>query len=230
LSPQALINAWYIKNPPWLQFDREKNNAGELLENASQIEDLVREVLQLRMALIPYLYAAFAQYHFQGKPPFRALVLDYPHDSATYNIDDQYMMGDDVLVAPMLAGETQRRVYLPAGEWFSFDGTRRFDGNQVHVIDAPLRHIPIFVRAGTILPLAAPLDSITADTVFEITPRAYGPVGALRAASLFEDDGISLAFRQGDYAHVTIHPDQAVTRTGQSQRQRYRIVGWENLQ
>ena len=230
LSPQAVINAWYIKHPPWLQFDRKKNNEGELLEDAKELEAMVRDLFRLRMTLLPYLYSAFAQYHFTGKPPFRALALDYPNDPATHDIDDQYMMGDEILVAPMFAGESRRKVYLPAGDWFSFTDGVSFAGTRLHDVAAGLTQIPIFVRGGAILPLAATIDSVKADSVFEITPRAYGPVEKLRTATLFEDDGISFAFASGECGHVTIHSDQSVTRSGQARKQRYDIVGWEHFQ
>src|ERR1700679_300383 len=84
------------------------------------VTDNVRQLLQLRMSFIPYLYSAFNEYHTTGKPPIRALVLDYPKEPKVRQIDDEFMFGDSVLVAPMFAEEPARKVYLPSGDWFDF--------------------------------------------------------------------------------------------------------------
>jgi len=91
-SPMALINAWYIKNPPWKQVERDNNNAGRLAPDWESVEARCRGVMELRMRLIPYLHPAFVAYHREGLPPFRALVMDYPDDPATWTVDNQYMM------------------------------------------------------------------------------------------------------------------------------------------
>lgn len=74
------VDCWFLKNLPWYQFDKEKNNRGEFLPNYKELELKAKKLIELRMSLIPYLYGAFAKYHFDGTPPFRALVLDYPDD------------------------------------------------------------------------------------------------------------------------------------------------------
>ena len=79
-SSTALINAWYIRNPPWKQVNAKKNNAGELTADWQETERVVRELFQLRMRLVPYLYAAFMKYYLEGVPPFRAVVMDYPSE------------------------------------------------------------------------------------------------------------------------------------------------------
>ena len=105
-SEQCLINAWYCDEAPWLQWG---------------CEDEVRELLKLRQKLVPYLKAAFDEYAATGKPPVRALVMDYTDDAETYTIDDEYMFGNDLLVAPIIGTESdEREVYLPAGEWVDY--------------------------------------------------------------------------------------------------------------
>ena len=101
-SVQCIIDAWYSPEAPWLALDCEEE---------------VKELLTLRKTLIPMLKKAFDQYHETGIPPIRALVMDYSQDRETYEIDDQYLFCDSLMVAPMTAEEKQRRVYLPAGEW-----------------------------------------------------------------------------------------------------------------
>lgn len=109
LSPLALINGWYIKMPPWKQVAREANNKGQLAPDWENVEAQSRAVMELRMRLIPYLHAAFVHYHRAGLPPFRALVMDYPGDSGTFAVDDQYLAGESLLVAPAFARRAHHR-------------------------------------------------------------------------------------------------------------------------
>lgn len=185
LSPMAHINAWYIRNPPWLQVDRAANNAGDLAPNWERAEELCRQALQLRMRLVPYLQAAFVRYQNEGVPPFRALVVDYPDDPETWSIDDQYLMGEAFLVAPLFASETQRSVYLPAGDWFDFWTGTQYAGGQWHVVAASLETLPLFVRSGSAIPLAAPTDHVLPEPDIEV--RTYGP-DAPDAVTIYRDD------------------------------------------
>ncbi len=128
-SPLAMINAWYLRNPPWKQVNRGANNAGQFADDWEKTEGLCRQILELRMKFIPYLHAAFVRYHREGLPPFRALIMDFPDDPQTQTIDDEYLLGDSVLVAPVIfrrgpgnpstaeaKGDAQRSVYLPEGD------------------------------------------------------------------------------------------------------------------
>ncbi|MFM2231507.1 MAG: hypothetical protein RJB31_208, partial [Bacteroidota bacterium] len=159
-SPMAMLNAWADGTKPW---------------SFPEVEKAVQEVAQLRMQLLPYIYNCFAQYHFEGKPPFRAMQLvegfgfsskttDVKLD-ATANpyavkkrsdIKDQYMMGDNILVAPMFAGEKTRTVYFPEGKWYDFYTGEYVAENQPLVITASLEKIPLFVRDGGIIPMVPP--------------------------------------------------------------------------
>ena len=127
-SPQCLINGWYCDRLPWLDHD---------------CEDEVRELLELRVRLIPKLKAAFDSYRDEGIPPVRALVSDYTNDAETYRIDDEYLFCDDMLVAPMVAGEASRRVYLPAGQWKDYFSDAVLESGW-HEITT--EGIPVFVR------------------------------------------------------------------------------------
>ena len=200
-SPQALVNGWYIEEAPWLSLGCEQE---------------VRELFRLRMALIPYLYTAFYDYHTQGKPPVRALVSAFDQDAETYAIDDAYLFGDDMLVAPILGDATGRRVYLP-GEtvWYDF-WTQQPCEPGWREVDTP--RIPVYVRQGALLPLAQPVESIDGDTLFEVTLRAYGAGGKAR---LVVDDGLthSTAYRVLEVGEDGFLPENA----------RYRIAGVERI-
>lgn len=230
-SPQALINAWYISNPPWKQVDRNKNLEGELMEHYEQVQHQCRKIFELRMSFIPYLYSCFAKYYFQGIPPFRALVMDYPADTNTYEIDDQYMMGDSILVAPVTLGENNRKVYLPEGNWYCFWTNKKYEGNQEYNIEVPIEQIPIFVKEGSLIPLAKPVEFITKNTCFEVTIYGYGE--QCDEFLLFEDDGFTFDFTKGNYNHIHLKWNSdghhGAYKTGSYKSDRYRIIGWERI-
>lgn len=127
-SPQCLINGWYCDKLPWLDYD---------------CEDEVRELLCERVRLIPKLIAAYERYHNEGVPPVRALVSDYSNDPETYKIDDQYMFCDDMLVAPMVCGESTRKFYLPEGTWRDYYSNTVYS-NGWHQITTD--KIPVFIK------------------------------------------------------------------------------------
>ena len=155
-SPQCLINAWNIPESPWVQFGAE---------------DETRRLFDLRMALVPYLFTAFDLYRRRGVAPVRPLVSDYTSDEQTYAIEDEYMFGDSMLVAPIFAPDRGRRVYLPKGVWRDFyTGAVCESGWR----DVESEDIPVFVKDSSVIPLAEPVEAITDGTVFRLTIHVYG--------------------------------------------------------
>jgi alpha-D-xyloside xylohydrolase len=230
-SPQVSINAWGTPHPPWLQYDYAKNHAGELLENMEEVRDICKRLFELRMSFIPYLYSAFAKYCFEGISPFRALVMDYPSDNNVYNIDDEYMMGDNVLVAPVTAGKSMKKVYLPEGDWYCFWTDRKYKGGTWYELDVPLDRIPVYIKNGTLLPLAKPVEYLTSDTRFDITVMCYGE--EYNDFVLFEDDGVSYDYKKGKYNYVILTQlkgrEFRVVRTSKHCEERYRIIEWKKI-
>ena len=229
LSAQTLYNSWYLKNPPWLQINIEKNNKDEFIDNAKEIEADVRKLLNFRMSLIPYLYNAFADYHFKGIPPFRALVMDYPLDKNTFNLSDEYMIGDGILAAPLTEKKDERKVYLPAGTWYEFNTNVKFEGGREYTYKPGLTQLPIFIKEGTILPLAKPVEHVAPDTEFEITCYVYGDVKTA-VASLFEDDGVTFNYEKGSYNRITLVWNKTrgeVKHTGSFKNTRFLIRNWQ---
>jgi len=158
---------------------------------------------KLRYRLIPYIYGTAFQQYNTGKPIMRALVLEHQHDYNTYNVDDQYYFGDQMIVCPVLTKEAQTRtVYLPEGTWFDYwDGTQ-YEGKKYYNIVSPLEKLPIFVKAGAIIPMQ---DEVKYDNkkafgniTFEIFP------GESSTYSLFEDDGISVGYMKGDFCETPV--------------------------
>lgn len=171
-SPLAMVNAWYIKSPPWKQLDAGRNNEGETAAGWESLEAKCREIIGWRMSLAPYLLEAFAKYAQNGTPPFRALVLDTPEDARLATIDDEYMVGDRMLVAPLFADEPGRTVTLPTGEWHDF-----WTGASVHGtfrVDALVRQIPVYVKAGSVVPWASVGQHSGDPETRRVTARVYG--------------------------------------------------------
>jgi alpha-glucosidase len=165
-----------------------------------EVERVAREALELRYRLLPYLYAAFLQASRSGAPVQRPLVFEFQDDPLAAAVDDEFMLGDALLVAPVLEeGETSRLVYLPAGTWLEWHGGRVHEGGRVFEVHAPLGRTPIFVRGGSAVPLWPSAPATTLGYAPEcvelcvVLPRA----DELRASVLYEDDGISNAYRAG---------------------------------
>ena len=154
------------------------------------------------MSLLPYLYSAFANYHFTGIPPFRALVLDYPEDKNVLKIDDEYMMGENILCAPFTDNFFSRLVYFPKGEWYDFNNNKKYEGGKTYTIQMSLDEIPMFVKANTILPLAMPVEYISPSTQFKISCRTYG--SNTSSIQLFEDNSFNFDFEKGKYNWVHV--------------------------
>ena len=228
-SADAVLNSWFIQNPPWDQVNRAENNRGELMPDRQAVADNVRKLLQLRMSFLPYLYSAFNEYHATGKPPIRALVLDWPEDSKVRSIDDEFMFGDSMLVAPMFAGDVQRKVYLPAGDWYDFWTHEKIRGGTTIEATNGVEQIPLFVKGGTLLPLAAPVDFIQPDTCFDLTVQVVGDNPA--DFTLYEDDGVTTAYAKGEQNQIVLHAGgdrHSVRRSGNYRGPaRYRITGWK---
>ncbi len=182
-SPLAMLNAWSDKITPW---------------SFPEVEHIVRRAIQLRMRLIPYLYSAFARYWSDGTPPFRSLALSHAGTSALADIDDQYFVGDALLVAPLFAGEKGRAVTFPPGNWYDFETGERFAGNQVVALEVGIERMPVFVRDGGIVPLMPACEHVPgAETPIELEVRHYGQEAG--TFQLFDDDGESYAYEQGAY-------------------------------
>jgi alpha-D-xyloside xylohydrolase len=195
-SPLAQVDCWYMKSPPWKQLDRAKNNAGELLPNWEALESRCREIIGWRMQMVPYLLAAFQRYQLDGTPPFRALVLDSPQDSRLYKVDDQFMVGDRMMVAPLFAGEPSRKIVIPAGSWHDFWTGEAVTGGTEISVPSSTERIPVYVKAGSIIPWADVGLHCGAPETRRITARIYGD-GSLPFALESSNAKLNLSWQNG---------------------------------
>lgn len=173
-SPLAMVNGWYIPNPPWKQLDRKLNNAGQLKLGWEELEARCREIIGWRMQLVPYLKAAFARYAQDGTPPFRALAMEWPDRSELAKIDDEWMIGNNLLVAPLFAGEHGRVVHLPPGEWHDFWTGTRVSSAAPFEISSSEPKIPVYVKSGSVIPLAFVANSTTEGASRDLEVLIFG--------------------------------------------------------
>ncbi len=168
----------------------------EVWSYGKQAEPILEKYLRLRYTLMPYIYSLGYKSWKTGAPFMRALPLDFPDDPNVADIRDEYMFGPAFLVAPVVQqGETSRKVYLPAGtDWYNYWTNERVKGGRTVEVSAPIDTIPLFVRAGSILPLGAQVESTHEKQAIERV-RVYP--GADAEFTLFSDDGTSYAYENG---------------------------------
>jgi alpha-glucosidase/alpha-D-xyloside xylohydrolase len=165
------------------------------LRNA-EVEPICRKYLELRYRLLPYNYTLIREACDTGLPPMRALWLHYPGDPEAVKLGDEYLWGRDLLVAPVVAkGAKSRRLYLPEGTWYDWWGGKPVAGKRWVERPVDLATLPLYVRAGAILPLD-PVRQYTAQSVPGPTTLRVFP-GANGAFTLYDDDGQGLGYRDG---------------------------------
>ena len=173
------------------------------LHNA-QVEPICRKYLELRYRLLPYLYSIVRECTVTGLPVMRALWLHYPSDPNAVACPDQYLWGRNILVAPVVEkGATSRKVYLPQGTWYDFWTREKVEGGREFTRPVDLETMPLYVRAGTILPLG-PVKQHTGETVDQPLSISIYP-GADASFLLYEDDGRSFGYRRGEWMGGELH-------------------------
>jgi alpha-D-xyloside xylohydrolase len=201
-SPLAMINAWADGTKPW---------------SFPEVYKKCQDVAFLRMQLLPYLYSTFADYYFNGMPPFRAMNLEEGFGSdiekvekdfdATENpysealkkeVKDQYMMGEFLLVAPLFNMESERKVILPKGNWYDFYTGEYVGNGEIISISTGIDKIPVFAKDGAIIPMIKKIRQTSEwvkNSPLEI--RVYGNIAGKYI--LYDDDGKTFDFEKGEY-------------------------------
>jgi alpha-glucosidase (family GH31 glycosyl hydrolase) len=170
------------------------------LHNA-QVEIICRKYLDLRYRLLPYLYSAVHECATTGMPIMRALWLEYPDDPKAVARGDEYLWAKSILVAPVVEkGADTRKVYLPAGAWYDFWTQERLEGSREISRNVDLETIPLYVRAGSILPLG-PVKQFVGEKVDQPLSISIYP-GADGSFLLYEDDGTSFNYRKGEWMGI----------------------------
>ncbi|WP_420140792.1 TIM-barrel domain-containing protein [Sphingomonas sp.] len=214
--PELFVR-WFQLNSftPTLRIHGDRPGGSAIWEYGTAAEPILADWLRLRYQLMPYLYAMGRQTYETGAPFMRALFMDFPNDPAVAAIGDQYMFGPAFLVAPVTdQGATSRRVYLPAGsDWYDWWTDKRFTGGQWIDAAAPIERMPLFVRAGSIVPLGTPVQNTTQkQSLSEI--RVYP--GRSTTFALYDDDGVTNAYKNGTGKSATLRWDDGAGRLSAS--------------
>lgn len=201
-SPMMQLNAWASSLKPW---------------SFPEVTDMVRDVVQLRTDLLPYIYTAFHDYNQKGIPPFRAMVLESGYASKEaltdgklddaknpyaeqkrIEVTDQYMMGPSILVAPVFTGQKERKVVLPNGNWYDFYTGKYIGNGETITIQTKLEEIPLFVKDGAIIPMLSPTKNVDKNNKQSLEVRHYGTKE--NKYLLYNDDGESFDYEKGEYS------------------------------
>jgi alpha-glucosidase/alpha-D-xyloside xylohydrolase len=162
------------------------------------VEPICRKYLELRYRLLPYIYSSVRECATNGMPIMRALWLHYPEDPIAAARGDEYLWGRSLLVAPVIeAGATSRKVYLPHGAWFDFWTGEQIEGGREITRTVDLETMPLYVRAGSILPLG-PVKQYAEEKVDQPLSISIYP-GTNASFLVYEDDGISFNYRKGEW-------------------------------
>jgi alpha-D-xyloside xylohydrolase len=180
----------------------------EVWSYGKQAEPILEKYLKLRYELMPYIYSLGYKTWQTGAPFMRALPLDFPDDAKVADLRDEYMFGPAFLVAPITEqGAVSREVYLPAGsDWFNYWTDEKLKGGQTVTVQAGIETIPLFVRAGSIVPLGSAVES-THETQAIEKVKVYA--GADANFTLFSDDGRTYAYEKGFGSITKLHWDDA---------------------
>ena len=190
----------------WMQFGifnplshahHEGDNAVEPWQFGERAERHSRSAIELKYRLFPYLYSYAREAHDSGLPLLRGLFMEYPHDQQALAIDDQFLFGEELLVAPVLRkGERVRRLYLPEGEWYDFHDPRQtYFGGETIAYRAPLSVIPLFVKKGSIIPMMPVMQYIHERSDYPLWVHVYPHYEEESARfQLYEDEGEDLGY------------------------------------
>jgi alpha-D-xyloside xylohydrolase len=164
---------------------------------------------RLRYRLLPYIYSLAWKTTSESYTPMRPLVMDFRTDVRAQNIGDEFMYGPAFLVNPVTEpGATTRRVYLPGARWYDFWTGRSLDGGMEINADAPLDRLPLYIRAGSIVPLGPEVEWSTEKPADPIELRVYR--GADGVFTLYEDENDNYNYEKGVYATILLRWDDAM--------------------
>lgn len=216
------LDEWRELNLRWFQFgafsplfrshgEAPKREIYEIAPAGSAMYRSMEYHDKLRYRLMPYIYTLAADTFHKDGTMMRGLAMDFPGDRAGWNINDQYMFGPAFLVAPVTQFKArERQVYLPAGtSWYDFHTGKSETGGKTVRASAPYERMPLFVRAGSIVPIGPAVQSTAEKTDGALTLNVY--TGADGSFSLYEDDGTSRQYLNGAFARIPLRYDE---RTG----------------
>jgi alpha-glucosidase len=216
-SPDTLYARWFAAATFYPFMWSHGKDDHEPYSHGDAVESAARSFLNLRYHLVPYLYSLHEAAHRTGIPILRPFLLQEPQDPTGVRIDDQFFVGDNILVAPVFNDEGDRKLYLPEGRWYDFFGELQpvQGGGKIEREAVPLDRLPVYVRAGSVIPLGPamqytgqkPVDPLSVH-VYGFAPTDLAGERRISAFSLYEDDGLSIAYRSGEFQRTDLRFNQ----------------------
>lgn len=164
-------------------------------------ETIIKKYIRLRYKFLFHIYNLMQKAVKTGIPVLRPVVLEFPEDEAVYNLFDQFMVGEEILAAPVYQPDRDSRmVYLPQGQWYDYWSDEIYEGGKNIIVDAPLEKMPIFIKAGSIMPLAPVMNYTGEKNIDRLQLLIYPGEKVDGYYQLYEDDGISFDYMQGKYS------------------------------
>jgi alpha-D-xyloside xylohydrolase len=195
-------------NPILRAHGTRTTNQNELWSYGPEAQKILVSYDNLRYRLLPYIYSLAWKTTSENYTPMRGLVMDFRTDERAANIGDQFMYGPAFLVNPVTdPGSVTRRLYLPKATWYDFWSGDSQDGGKVLDAPSPIEQIPLFVRAGSIVPMGPELEWSTQKPEDPIELRIYR--GADGDCTLYEDENDNYDYEKGIYATISFHWDDA---------------------
>ena len=180
----------------------------EAWEFGDEFTKINRASVELRYQFLPYLYSLFREHERSGAPVMRPLWYEFPNDKGTYLIADQYMVGSDILVAPVVKeGMRTRGIYLPVGaEWIDWWTGTKLESGKTHYLQTPLDRLPLFIRVGSVVPTQAVIQHTgeMANAPITLNIAAGIAEGRTETMTLFQDAGDGYGYRSGDSRDVVV--------------------------
>ena len=216
-SPDTLYARWFAAATFYPFMWSHGKDDHEPYSHGDAVESAARSFLNLRYHLVPYLYSLHEAAHRTGIPILRPFLLQEPQDPTGVRIDDQFFVGDNILVAPVFNDEGDRKLYLPEGRWYDFFGELQpvQGGGKIEREAVPLDRLPVYVRAGSVIPLGPAMQYTGQKPVDPLSVHVYGfaPIDLagerrISAFSLYEDDGLSIAYRSGEFQRTELRFSQ----------------------
>jgi alpha-D-xyloside xylohydrolase len=183
-------------------------NQNELWSYGPAAQTILTSFDRLRYRLMPYIYSLAWKTTSESYTPMRPLAMDFRGDTRALNVGDEFLFGPAILVSPVTQpGAKSRQVYLPKAKWYDFWTGREVDGSAAIEASAPLNHIPLYVRAGSIVPMGPDLEYTAEKPADPIELRVYA--GADGSFTLYEDEDDSYDYEKGAHATILIQWDDA---------------------
>jgi alpha-glucosidase len=173
-----------------------------------EVEQISRNYIKFRYRILPYIYSLYYDASETGLPVQRSLAIDYTHDYKIYDgqFYNQYLLGPYFLVAPVESDKGFVKIYLPHGEWYYLYNGGKYSGGSEIILECPLHKLPVFVKAGALIPMQPP----------QANTKAYSDIlilhiytGGHSSFTFYEDDGSTFSYQKGVFAKRQIQYDSA---------------------